>query len=73
MQIWNHIKNYPYPITTILAALALWTNFIFYTTPTPANVISYTDHILYALPSNITISLTIIAFALESVIRMIGL
>ena len=73
MTIIARLKNFHYPVTVIIAASAIYANFIFYTTPKPTNVISYTDNVLYASPANLTISLTFIAFVLETVIRMMDI
>lgn len=73
MTIIARLKNFHYPVTAIIAALAIYANFTFYTTPKPINVISYTDNILYAFPASMTISLTFIAFVLETVIRMMDI
>ena len=73
MKLIARLKNFHYPVTVIIAALAIYANFILYTTPKPTSVISYTDNILYAFPANLSISLTFIAFVLETVIRMMDL
>jgi len=67
MKLIARLKNFHYPLTTSIAALAIYLNFILYTTPKPTNVISYTDNVLYAFPANITISLTLIALVLETI------
>ena len=58
------LAKYPYPLTTLCAILALYTNYVFYTTSTPTNVVSYTG-----LPAALMITLTIIAFMTETIVR----
>jgi len=63
------LAKYPYPLTTLCAILALYNNYMFYTTSTPTNVVSYTDHYLYGGSAALMITLTIIAFMTETIVR----